>query len=75
LDDNYARLANAVIEIAADDYRTLKRRERLYMNKYEQKLNDIAIEEIERFFLSDYGYLLCRGLNEVILEKLQAEFE
>ena len=59
-DDNYNLLAQAIVELAANDYRELRRNER---------------ENIERFFLSEYGDLLCHGLGEVILEKLKEELD
>lgn len=66
-DDNYNLLAQEIVELAANDYRELRRNER-YSKQW-------RIHEIERFFLSEYGDLLCHDLGEVILEKLKAEFD
>lgn len=66
-DDNYNLLAQAIVELTANDYRELRRNER-YSKQW-------RIHEIERFFLSEYGDLLCHDLGEVILEKLKAEFD
>ena len=70
-DDNYNFLAQAIVELTANDYRELRRNEReneCYSTRW-------RIHEIERFFLSEYGDLLCHDLGEVILEKLKAEFD
>lgn len=66
-DENYNFLAQAIVELAANDYRELRRNER-YSTQW-------RIHEIEQFFLSEYGDLLCHDLGEVILEKLKAEFD
>ena len=66
-DDNYNLLAQAIVELTANDYRELRRNER-YSKQW-------RVHEIERFFLSEYGDLLCHDLGEVILEKLRAEFD
>ena len=66
-DDNYNLLAQAIVELAANDYRELRMNER-YSKQW-------RVHEIERFFLSEYGDLLCHDLGEVILEKLRAEFD
>ena len=66
-DDNYNLLAQAIVELAANDYRELRMNER-YSKQW-------RVHEIERFFLSEYGDLLCHDLGEVILEKLKAEFD
>lgn len=66
-DDNYNFLAQAIVELAANDYRELRRNERYS--------TQCRIHEIEQFFLSEYGDLLCHDLGEVILEKLKAEFD
>jgi len=70
-DDNYNLLAQAIVELAANDYRELRRDER----ENECYSTQRRVHEIERFFLSEYGDLLFHDLGEVILEKLQAEFE
>ena len=70
-DDNYNLLAQAIVELAANDYRELRRNEReneCYSKRW-------RIHETERFILSEYGDLLCHDLGEVILEKLKAEFD
>lgn len=68
-DDNYNLLAQAIVELTANDYRELRRNER------ENECYQRRVHEIERFFLSEYGDLLCHDLGEVILEKLRAEFD
>lgn len=71
LDDNYNFLAQAIVELAANDYRELRRNER----ENERYSTRWRVHEIEQFFLSEYGDLLCHDLGEVILEKLKAEFD
>lgn len=63
-------LANAVVITAVHDYRTA-------WKKY-KKGNDRAyceIKEIESFFLSKWGNLLCGGKAKEILKRLQKEQE
>lgn len=70
-DGNYNFLTQAIVELAANDYRELRKNEQ----ENECYLTQWRIHEIERFFLSEYGDLLCHGLGEVILEKLKAELD
>lgn len=70
-------LANAVVEMAADDYRrnmTRLIKRGLYMSDAELITVRSYITECRIFFESEWGYLLSHGLAAVIWEKLQAEF-
>ncbi len=67
--NGYELLAMAVVYQAADDYRTELRR-----SEKEGKKTYGALA-LERFFLSDWGDLLCFGAGEIVLQKLQKEFE
>ena len=74
----YCNLANAVVELAASDYRSYRKkvnRDWDTMEDYEKKVYTSKIAELEKFFVSPYGMFLSRGLGDVILEKLQKEFE
>lgn len=76
-DDPWNELANAVVEVTADDYRRNMNRLiklGLFMSDMELAIVRSHIKECQIFFESDWGYLLSRGLAPVILEKLQAEF-
>ena len=64
----YEDLANAIVIKAANDYRLACRRykrgdDRAYL----------AIKQLEKFFKSKWGDLLCNGKADVILEKLREE--
>lgn len=76
--DPYKELANAIVEVAADDYRFYMAKKCQHgskMSDLERRVLDSKIHEIEVFFQSDLGYLLSHGLAPVILEKLQNEFQ
>lgn len=75
--DPWAELANAIVEVAAEDYRflmTKKLKRGLKMDDLELSLLDSKILDIKIFFESGWGDLCSRGLAPVIWEKLQAEF-
>lgn len=75
--DPWAMLANAIVEVAADDYRyymTKKVTHGLSMSATEMMYLDSNILEIKLFFEGDWGFLVSHGLAPVIWEKLQAEF-
>ena len=76
-DDPWREIANAVVELTADDYRrnmtTLLKRG-LSMSDVELVTVRSYITECRLFFESDWGDLLAHGLAAVIWEKLQAEF-
>ena len=81
-------IAQAIVTQAASDYRSVisKRNDamqrvtndavsearRIVAKGYVTQYNN-ELDRIERFFDSPYGCELCLGLNDVILEKLQAE--
>lgn len=76
--DPYKELANAIVEVAADDYRFYMAKKCKHgpsMSDLERRVLDSKIHEIEVFFQSDWGYLLSHGLAPVILAKLQNEFQ
>lgn len=76
-DDPWKNLANAIVEMTADDYRKNMTRllgRGLSMSDYELATVQSHITECRIFFESDWGYLLSHGLADVIWEKLQAEF-
>lgn len=75
--DPWKMLANAVVEMAADDYRrnmTRLIKRGLFMSDIELVTVRSYITECQIFFESGWGYLLSHGLADVIWEKLQAEF-
>lgn len=75
--DPWNLLANAIVEVAADDYRylmTKKVTQGLSMSEMELRFLDSNILEIKNFFESDWGFLCSHGLALVIWSKLQAEF-
>ena len=76
-DDPWKELANAIVEMTADDYRrnmTLLIKRGLSMSDIELVTVRSDITECRIFFESDWGDLLSHGLAAVIWEKLQAEF-
>lgn len=72
-DDGYKELANAIVLKAVEDYRALKQPKNYYQSEYDLKVERGRIKQIERFFLSGYGNLLCYGNGEYILEGLRNE--
>lgn len=64
----YEDLANAIVVVAARDYRLACRSSRFGSKKALER-----IEEIEKFFNSKWGDLLCHGKAKDILLRLQAE--
>lgn len=77
VDDPWKSLANAVVEVAAYDYRRCMQKKvthGLSMSELELRYVDARINEVARFYESDWGYFLSHGLSPVIWEKLQKEF-
>ena len=76
-DDPWKELANAIVEMTADDYRknmTRLVKRGLSMSDFELVTVQSYIKECRIFFVSDWGDRLSHGLADVIWEKLQAEF-
>ena len=67
--NGYELLAMAVVNQAAEDYRRALKSSALHGGKTTDAI------ALERFFLSEWGDLLCFGMGDLILEKLQKEFE
>ena len=75
--DPYKELANAIVETAADDYRSSMREKiskGLDMSDLELYYLNSRISEIKRFFESDWGDLCAHGMALAIWERLQKEF-
>lgn len=68
-------LANAVIEKAAEDYKALAANEDDYMSTQERWWHDRAVKQIELFFMSSYGEMMCRGKNIYIWERLTEKYK
>ena len=66
----YEDLAIAIVTVAAEDYRAAYRR----YKRGDESAKKI-IQEIETFFRSEYGDLLCSGKADKILQRLQKEQE
>ena len=63
-------LANAIVIMAARDYRNAQKR---FKNGDDRAL--CRIKEVENFFKSKWGDYLCHGKAKEILERLQKEVE
>lgn len=75
--DPYKELANAIVEVAADDYRyymAKKCENGPSMSDLELRVLDGNIHGIQVFFESGWGFLLSHGLAPVILKRLHDEF-
>ena len=71
IDRAYDNLAIAIVRQAADDYREAAKR--LIRKPSSEKARN-AVEELKKFFLSEYCTLLSSGVEgEFILEKLDKE--
>ena len=85
--DAYCGLANSIVVLACDDYRSYRKQlreatarlemEQLAREKHDIELNirllNSKILEIEKFLSSPYGMMLSHQLGDVILEKLRNE--
>lgn len=72
-EDGYERLAIAIVQTAVRDYR-LYRRRLAHANAYDRPVIEGRIKELENFFLSEYGDVLCFGKGAYILELLNQEY-
>lgn len=66
-------LAQAIVVQAANDYRSLKRTLRWERSEDERKILQGRMREIELFFKSEYGDILCHGKAALILKRLKEE--
>lgn len=72
--DGYESLALAVVVTAAHDYRIIvKCLKDENLPKKDRRFLEGTKREIERFFLSDYGDVLCYGQAKRILKELRSE--
>lgn len=72
-DDGYAELANAIVMQAVEDYRECKTSISECDTEYMRNHHSGRMNEIERFFKSAYGDMLCYGNGELILDRLKNE--
>lgn len=72
-EDGYERLAIAIVQTAVRDYR-LYRRRLAHANSDDRPVIEGRLKEIENFFLSEYGDILCFGKGAFILEMLKVEY-
>ena len=68
--DPYQELANAIVVMAAKDYRHALRIQR---RNPDSQAARIKIDEIERFFRSDWYRLLTDVDGEILIKKLREE--
>lgn len=69
--DPYESLANAIILLAVKDYRLASKKLKYYPKNKDAKL---MIEDLERFFRSDWFTALTTIDGELLLRKLQEEY-
>ena len=72
-EDGYERLAIAIVQTAVRDYR-LYRRRLAHADAYDRPVIVGRLKEIENFFLSEYGDILCFGKGVFILDMLKVEY-
>lgn len=65
--NGYLELSNAIILMAVDDYRTLRRKEGYDIPPC------VTLESLEKFFKSDWGAVLSRNLSRHIFDKISKE--
>lgn len=71
-EDPYVNLANAIVITAVDDYRrALRRKEK--NNKCKDALHEV--EELERFFRSEWYSALTSLEGEYLISKIRGEYE
>lgn len=68
--DGYEKLANGIILLAVKDYRSALRK--LKRNPRSQTAND-TVQEVERFFRSDWYKSLTEVDGEMLIRKLREE--
>ena len=68
--DGYEKLANGIILLAVKDYRSALRK--LMRNPRSQTAND-TVQEVERFFRSDWYKSLTEVDGEMLIRKLREE--
>lgn len=74
--DGYRLLAQLIVSQAVSDYRNLRRCERRKrLGEADTLRHHDKVIDLERFFVSKYGELLCYGRGNEILERLRKEFE
>lgn len=71
--EDYERLAIGVVKQAALEYRLIKKAMRIMVGSKDIALLESAKQEIEKFFNSEYGDILCFGKAKLILEELRKE--
>lgn len=69
--DPYVKLANAIIIQAAKDYRNARKKLKKNRKNEEAKL---MVEDLERFFCSDYFAALSDLDGQALLTKLEEEW-
>ena len=69
--DPYVKLANAIIIQAAKDYRNTRKKLKKNRKNEEAKL---MVEDLERFFRSDYFAALTDLDGQALLTKLEEEW-
>jgi hypothetical protein len=69
--DPYVKLANAIIIQAAKDYRNTRKKLKKNRKNEEAKL---MVEDLERFFRSDYFAALSDLDGQALLTKLEEEW-
>lgn len=69
--DPYVKLANAIIIQAAKDYRNTRKKLKKNRKNEEAKL---MVEDLERFFRSDYFAALSDLNGQALLTKLEEEW-
>ena len=68
--DGYEKLANGIILLAVKDYRSALKK--LKRNPRSQTAND-TVQEVERFFRSDWYKSLTEVDGEMLIRKLREE--
>lgn len=72
-ENGFENLAIAIVAAACDDYRAL-RRHLVRANQFDRPVIEGRMKEIEIFFNSDYGDVLCFGHAAYVWELLRKEY-
>lgn len=73
MEKGYRLLAIAILNRAVSDYRLIQQQSTEYMSAFELRHTEYQLQELEQFFLSDYGMLLSHGLGKEIVQRLKQE--
>ena len=71
MERGYILLAAAIIRQTIEDYSKELQKDTAVMQDYERRLHEQRLKDLEDFFISPYGEILCMGRSEYIFRLVQ----